>query len=127
MLTRAYITELDLEHSKVRVRMPWIDGIENSSGYQLYDSDLCWATIMYTPGIEINYNINDVVIVGFEDNNVGRPIVLGYLKLDGVDLDKELHINATDLTVSSKANLPLNTNIGKTPYEEIFNSVNEVE
>ena len=40
MVTRAYITETDLENSRVRVRMPIFDGITNSTDSILGAYDL---------------------------------------------------------------------------------------
>ena len=124
MVTRAYITETDLENSRVRVRMPIFDGIPNSTDSILGDYDLCWATILYTPGIEVNYQVGDVVVVAFEDNNAGLPIVIGFLKLRGENKNIPSRVYATfkELTVEDTMVAPTKTTIGVTDYSKIFNA-----
>lgn len=121
MVTRAYITETDLENSRVRVRMPIFDGIPNSTDSILGDYDLCWATILYTPGVEVDYQVGDVVVVAFEDNNVGMPIVLGFLKLRGRRINSRVYATVKELTIEDSLVAPTNTTIGITDYSKIFN------
>ena len=124
MVTRAYITETDLENSRVRVRRPIFDGIPNSTDSILADNDLCWATIRYTPGIEVNYQVGDVVVVAFEDNNAGLPMVIGFLKLRGENKNIPSRVYATfkELTVEDTMVAPTKTTIGVTDYSKIFNA-----
>lgn len=123
MVTRAIITQLDLSNNKVQVRIPLLDGIENSPDSPIDSADLCWASIMYIPGIEISYSVGDIVIVGFEDNNVGKPIVLGYLKLIGKNIESKIYMTTKELSVENKFSSPTNTTIGNIEYSELFNVV----
>ena len=123
MVTRAIITQLDLSNNKVQVRMPLFDGIENSPDSPINSEDLCWASIMYIPGLEISYSVGDIVIVGFEDNNIGKPIVLGYLKLLGKKMDSKIYMTAKEMDVENKFLSPTNTTIGNIQYDELFTVV----
>lgn len=119
MITRAIITDLDLKSSKAQVHIPLLDGITNNN------SNAHWASIIYTPGLDINYKIGDVVEVGFEDNDVGKPIIIGFLKLVGdvSSTESRLYGNFNELNVANQFNAPTNTIIGKTDYQKLFDSV----
>ena len=123
MVTRAIITQLDLTNNKVQVRMPLLDGIENSPDSPINSEDLCWASIMYVPGLEISYSVGDIVIVGFEDNNVGKPIVLGYLKLRGKNIDSKIYLKAKEVVAENKFSSSINTTIGNIQYGDLFTVV----
>ena len=125
MLTRAIITDVDLTVGKVQVRIPWIDGIENSTVSPMSNQNLSWASIVCIPGIEIDYQVGDIVIVGFEDNNVGKPIVIGYLKLSMTDMPAKAYVVAKELTVEESLNAPTNTNIGDISYNDLYNNIIE--
>jgi hypothetical protein len=111
VITRAIIEEVDHDNSKVRVRIPTLNGIASSST-ATPTSQLEWASLIQTPGIVCEYEVGDVVVVGFEDNDYSSPIVLGYLKLsktDGMKDAKRTHITTTSLSVKENVTLPTNT------------------
>ena len=62
------------------MRIPILDGAAESKG-STPKTELNWASVVCIPGLDVEYRVGDVVIVGFEDNDLGKPIVLGYLKL----------------------------------------------
>ena len=126
MLTRAIITDVDLSNSKVQLRIPWIDGVYNSGISPMSDSKLSWASIMCLPGMDVDYHIGDVVIVSFEDNNIGKPIVLGFLKLIDKEIEPRIFGSVQELSVMSKLTAPTNTTIGKTNYDSLFNTVDSL-
>lgn len=123
MLTRAIITAVDLNSSKVQIRIPWLEGIENSENSPTSNQDLTWASILCIPGIEIDYQPGDIVVVGFEDNNIGRPIVIGFLKLIGKEIDTKLYCKMKELEVQDSLIAPSNTTIGRSDYQDIFNAI----
>ena len=127
MLTRAIITNTDLAHGKVQVRIPWLEGVYNSGVAPMADNNLMWASIIYIPGINVEYKQDDVVIVGFENNDVGMPIVLGFLKLSSGEIDSRVYSTMKELTVEDKFTSPDNTIIGRTEYSEIFTAYNKSE
>lgn len=86
---------------------------------ELVNAELNWAAIVCIPGLEIEYKVGDIVVVGFEDNDLGSPIVLGYLKLSNTKLESRLYGEFKEVQVTDSLVAPTNTLIGKTPYSEI--------
>lgn len=121
MITRAIVTDLDYDNCRIQVRIPILDGIESDQN-ETPNSELNWASVLCIPGLENQYKEGDVVIVGFEDNDLGRPIILGYLMLKGTKLTSNLHGEFKELVVSESFEAPINTTIGKTPYSKIFDA-----
>ena len=117
MITRAIITDTDLNIGKVKVRIPILEHIGDGG------LDINWASIIYIPGINIDYKIGDIVEVGFEDNDVGRPIVLGFLKLRDKNIESRVYADIKELNIEDKFEAPTNTTIGKTSYQKLFSSI----
>lgn len=117
MITRAIIEETDLSIGKVRVRIPILEDTRNSYANTL------WASIIYIPGLNVDYKVGDVVEVAFEDNDLGKPIVLGFLKLRTREIESRIYAVTKELEVEEKFKAPLDTTIGKTTYQKLFDSV----
>lgn len=117
MITRAIITDKDLSIGKVKVRIPILEGLAHGTAEEN------WASIIYTPGIEIDYQIGDIVEIGFEDNNYGMPIVLGFLKLRDQERESKIYGTFKELTVEENFTSSTNTTIGKTSYQKLFDTV----
>lgn len=71
------------------------------------------AIVCNIGGVSNLIKTGDIVIVGFEDNDMGRPIILGHLLTTSL-MDKmsdypNMHLNT--LSIDNTANLPLNTKI----------------
>ena len=123
MITRAIINKIDYESNKIRVRIPIYDGAQNSKG-STSDDDLSWASVLCIPGLTIDYEIGDIVIVGFEDDDIGKPIILGYLRLaNGISDEARISVNLNNLIVNDKLSTSTNVKFGKLTYEQIFNKV----
>ena len=123
MITRAIINKIDYESNKIRVRIPIYDGAQNSQG-STSDEDLSWASVLCIPGLTINYEIGDIVIVGFEDDDIGKPIILGYLRLaNGKSDEARISANLNNLIVNDRLSTSTNVKFGKLTYEQIFNKV----
>ena len=109
MITRAYITEV-ITSKKVRVRIPIYDRVEKA-GLSVSNDDLSIATICTPPNMVYNPQVGDVVFVGFEDNDISYPVVLGYMmttKESRVNKDLNVTLTATSLKVKDSAELPSN-------------------
>ena len=117
MITRAIIIDKDLSIGKVKVKIPILQGIGDGG------IDINWASIIYFPGIDIDYQIGDVVEIGFEDNDAGKPVVLGFLKLRNKEIDSRVYGTFKELNIEDKFEAPTNTLIGKTSYQELFNAI----
>lgn len=61
-----------------RVRIPYLHKISSSLSYTLTE-DLPIAHICTLPNTKPNLKIGDVVVVGFENNDLSRPMILGHL------------------------------------------------
>ena len=120
MITRAIITSTDLSNGKVEVRIPIFEDRQNSS------FSISTASILCIPGINIDYRVGDIVVIGFEDNDPGSPIVLGYLKLANRNIEPNLYITAKEVVVEDKFNSPTDTTIGISSYQDIFDSVDSL-
>ena len=123
MITRAIINKIDYESNKIRVRIPIYDGAQNSQG-STSDDDLSWASVMCLPGLTINYEVGDIAIVGFEDDDIGKPIILGYLRLANGGSEKaKISANLNSLVVNDSLTTSTDVKFGKLTYEQIFNKV----
>ena len=72
MITKGIITAIDFKGNTCTVRMPLF---ENAGNDQITGT----ATISNTPGSYNGYKVNDVVLVGFEDGQMDKPVILGKL------------------------------------------------
>lgn len=74
MITKGIITELPTTNNLFKVWIPVFD--KNLNNKFISEATLCCNSL----GLE-GYNINDVVFIGFEDNYLSKPIILGKLYL----------------------------------------------
>lgn len=126
MITKAIIEEKINEYT-YRVRIPIFDGSKNSL-ISTAAKDLCIAVASMPKGIYNSLQKNDVVIVGFEDNDVENPIILGQLYRESLNTLNEFPTIITDvLTVNNQVNLPKNTTIGTITYEDLFTLVGMID
>ncbi len=123
MITRAIINKINYESNKIRVRIPIYDGAQNSQG-STSDDDLSWASVLCLPGLTIDYEVGDIVIVGFEDDDIGKPIILGYLRLANGGSEKaKISANLNSLVINDSLSTSTDVKFGKLTYEQIFNKV----
>lgn len=85
------------------------------------------ATLCYSPGTYNAINIGDIVVVGFQDNELSRPIIIGKFfssdeELNAVGLNK-----VETLFVNTKATLPNNTQLGDISVSDIKKLMTEIE
>lgn len=118
MITRGYITEkLSVDSSKVMVRLPIFETANNNEA-NIHNPFEVEASIMMTPGNFLGYNVGDTVIVGFEDNDYSKPIILGKLFIS-VEENSTVKEVIDQVSVKSTAVLPENTSIGKVSPKDI--------
>lgn len=123
MITRAII-EKKLNEYEYRVRIPIFDKVANSS-LATATKDLCIAVASLPKGIHNSLQENDVVFVGFEDNEVDSPVILGQLYRKNLRYsDIQATVSFDNLEVIHQSTLPTNINIGEINYEELFNLKN---
>ena len=129
MITKAIVERLPENGSaKFLIRIPIFDGFEGSKEDTDYNS-LTEATLCCLPGVSNPVNVGDIVYVGFEDNNIARPVILGHLYLgDSPNASKtSIGLNLNSLTVSDQkysesgsAKLPVGTSIGNLSYDDLL-------
>lgn len=119
MLTRAIVTEV-LE-TKLRLRIPILDGKEGEKE-STSNADLGLASILCIPGMDVQYKEGDIVIVGFEDNSIDYPIVLGHLKTSTPTVNEGTRVSCSmqKLTVDESFISPIDTTIGNISYSDLW-------
>lgn len=128
MITKAYIVNKEQNSNKYHVRIPIFEkpGInsENSNLSRTHFS----ATLAHEPTIFDSYNIGDCVFVGFENNELNRPVIIGKLHTKNETSATSGLIETKVLTVLDKTTLPADTTIGEINFANIsnfFNSIND--
>ena len=71
LITRGIIVDKDISGNKLKVRIPILDGLEGEVG-STSNENLDWASSICFSGIRVKYNIGDIVVVGFKDNNLEK-------------------------------------------------------
>ena len=123
MITRAIVTGTDYNNAKIQVRIPILEGIRNSRNAIVTEYSNSSASIVCIPGIDVDYKIGDIVVIGFEDNDAGMPIVLGHLMLRGDSTPQsKVYGRFIELSSSESFVAPTNTTIGSTTYQQLFDT-----
>lgn len=119
MITRAII-EQKINEYQYRVRIPIFDK-SASAPLSTNLKDLCIAVASMPKGIYNSLQEGDVVLVGFEDNDAGNPVILGHLYREALNnIQSSPTIIADVLQVNNQTNLPTNTTIGTIDYNSLF-------
>ena len=118
MITKGIVEKI-IDTYTAKVRLPVYDGMPIGT-ISVPTDDLSSATVCTISGAQPNLRVGDVVFVGFEDNDRGKPVILGCL------YSPESENSVADLTVSSlnvlvDTNLSEDTHIGDVTPQEISN------
>lgn len=116
MITRAIIESINSKGALVRI--PKINKSNVAVGSN-NTSELDYAQICTLPGISPRYQPGDAVFIGFEDDDIGNPVVIG--KLNNSNSSSVSDIDIHNLKVSIDANLPESLSIGKVKSNELSN------
>ena len=118
MITKA-IVEAVLTPHQVKIRIPLFDR-SNDESLSTKLEYLHTATICTLPQCYLNVQVGDVVFVGFEDNKLYKPVILGHLSREA---DNPTYMNVTfnNLVANGAVSLPPNTTIGDVSAEELAN------
>lgn len=116
MITRGIIEEVKNKYL-IKIRIPILNRT-NLSNVRTPTDNLNEGVICTMPNFDPNVKVGDVVIVGFEDNDLGKPIVLGYL------YRKNMGETLADLTIGNfevkgSTKLGENASIGNVTAQEI--------
>ena len=116
MITKAIVEDASDRYS-VKVRIPFYDRA-SVAPRRVLDEDLPQATICTLPNSGLNVRKGDIVFVSFEDDDIGRPVIVGCLYTNKVS-DTGANIFAETLGVATNAKLPKSTSIGDVSSEEL--------
>lgn len=75
MIQKAIVEAIENDY-QIRVRIPKYDKLSNDGSS--YD-DLSIGIVCSAPGTIVNYSVGDIVLVGFENDEISKPVVLGLL------------------------------------------------
>ena len=104
MLTKGIIMERVLNSNTYKVRIPYLE----KAGFA--NRDYLEAIVSHEPALIDSYNVGDVVIIGFEDHQGDKPIIIGKLLLNDDESRGSANIDAIE--VLNSATLPENTMVG---------------
>lgn len=136
MIQKAIIEEIVYGGYQARVRIPRYNKAA-SSPTATDTADLAIATICTFPGVHPSYQIGDIVFVGFENDRINQPVILGLLyrenmgssmsdmvdvllpseQLSSVNNNYELSGNLSDINI--------NTNLDMKDYSILFSGDSE--
>ena len=109
MLTKAIIQSIDYTKNMCRVRIPLFENAARN--VNIIEAD---AQINIVPGIYNSYNTGDIVFIGFEENKMELPVILG-----------KLFVSASTEASSHRGNVSGNslsiTDTAQLPYSTVFN------
>lgn len=106
MLTKAIIQSIDYTKNMCRVRIPLFENASRNTN--AIEAD---AQLNIVPGIYNSYKTGDIVFIGFEENKMELPVILGKLFVstaaEASNLKGTLSGNA--LSITDTAQLPYST------------------
>ena len=105
MITKAIIQSINADGTRCVVRMPLFESSANSAHIEAE------ALVNITPGVFNNLAVGDVVFVGFEENALEKPIILGKL-FRGANVEGSVRGGGAifnSLKVNSDVTLPAST------------------
>ena len=109
MLTKAIIQSVDYTRNICRVRIPLFENASRNTN--IIEADAQFSVV---PGIYNSYKTGDVVFIGFEENKMELPVILG-----------KLFVSASDEAGSYRGSLSGNslavTDTAQLPYSTVFN------
>lgn len=116
MITKGIVEDI-IDTYQVRVRLPIFDKIDGAKN-ATKNEDLSIGTVCCLPNSSYQVNVGDVVFVGFEDNDISKPIILGQLYRD-VDSNTLMTLVLGTLETKTSTVLSENTTIGDVSANEI--------
>ena len=116
MLTKGIVEEITTPYS-IKVRLPIYDKLKDAPNATSTEN-LSQAIICALPNSSNHVSLGDIVIVGFEDNDTSKPIILGTLFCENLPRTYE-DLDVRVFTTHSTTKLFDQTSIGKVTPEEI--------
>lgn len=131
MIQKAIIEEIIQGGYQARVRIPRYNKAA-SSPTATDTGDLAIATICTFPGVHPSYQLGDIVFVGFENEEINQPVILGLLYRDNmgnsmsdmVDVilpsEQLSSVNHTQEFSGNLSDININTNLDMKDYSILF-------
>ena len=106
MLTKAIIQSIDYTKNMCRVRIPLFENA--SRNVNMIEAD---AQINIVPGIYNSYKTGDVVFIGFEENKMELPVILGklFVSTSAEAGSYRGNVSGNSLAITDTAQLPYST------------------
>lgn len=106
VLTKAIIQSIDYTKNICRVRIPLFENA--SRNVNMIEAD---AQINIVPGIYNSYKTGDVVFIGFEENKMESPVILGKLFVSAATEAGSYrgNVSGNSLAITDTAQLPYST------------------
>lgn len=106
MLTKAIIQSIDYTKNMCRVRIPLFENSARNTN--IVEAD---AQLNIVPGIYNSYKAGDIVFIGFEENKMELPVILGKLFVSTTAETSNLKgtISGNALSITDSAQLPYST------------------
>lgn len=120
MITKAIVNEIIDNGHKAIITIP----IFSSNMNDKEGNSLIYKATATICSLNNAYNIirpNDIVIIGFENEDISKPVILGQLYRQNIDLegDTRLGLNLSSLSTTDTSHLSSNTYIGNVTPENI--------
>ena len=106
MLTKAIIQSIDYSKNICRVRIPLFENA--SRNVKMIEAE---AQLSIVPGIYNSYKTGDVVFIGFEENKMELPVILGKLFVSASAEASSYRgsVSGNSLSITDTAQLPYST------------------
>ena len=119
MISRAFIESV-VDETHVKVRIPRVNKIAGAVG-STPTAELAISIVCTLPGYSPRLRRGDAVIVAYEDDDEGSPVVIGTLFKKTSNSTADINIDSATFNISVE--LPENTSIGEVQKENIQNLV----
>lgn len=116
MVTRGIIEQMITPYL-FKVRLPLLNSMNLSSQNTLVE-DLNTAVACTVPHVNYGLHVGDVVFVAFEENEFGKPVIIGCLFRENMGANY-LDVDASTIKASVNASLPVDTVIGEIDYSNL--------
>ena len=125
MVTKAIIQEV-LSHHAIKIRIPIYNKLENTNG-STPNNELSITTLCTLPNFLIKPEPGDIVLVAFEEDDISKPIVIGYISLaNGMNSNVDIKCDGLEVQGTIKLSNSININ-NEIEYKNILALKNQTD